>query len=152
MNIPASSVAPPSFTVQALQDAEVFKISPNDSNYFVLLATPQANRVSFVQVIEIFEVGGATPPNSHTAADEIFYVLSGTGEAVCNGQSTTIRSGHSLIVHAGSEHVVRNTGRERLYCLTTMIPDESFAELIRNGLPWKLDASDMAKLGSIGVK
>ncbi|CAB3791147.1 cupin domain-containing protein [Pararobbsia alpina] len=150
MNIPASSVTRRAFSIQALQDAEVFKISPNDSNYFVLLATPQANRVSFVQVIEIFEAGGATPPNSHTAADEIFFVLSGSGEAICNGESTEIRAGDSLIVHAGSEHVVRNTGRERLYCLTTMIPDEDFAQLIRNGLRWKLDAADIRVLGGIG--
>jgi mannose-6-phosphate isomerase-like protein (cupin superfamily) len=141
------SATPRSFSVQTLQDAKVFKISPNDSNYFVLLASPQVNRVSFVQVIEIFEVDGATPPNSHVAADEIFYVLSGSGEAICNGQTTRICAGHSLIVHAGSEHVVRNTGRDRLYCLTTMIPDEGFAQLIHNGLPWMLDADDIAALG-----
>jgi hypothetical protein len=42
--------------------------------------------------------------------------------------------------------VVENTGRTRLYCLTTMVPNEGFAELIRAGVPDRLDAEDLAVL------
>lgn len=124
-----------------------FKISAADSNYFAFTADPLADGVGFVQVIEIFAEGGATPPNRHAAADEVFYILHGSGVARCNGTRLTVRKGDSFLVRAGHEHLVENTGPGRLYCLTTMVPDEAFAELIRNGIPWELDALDRAVLG-----
>ena len=42
---------------------------------------------------------------------------------------------------------MRNTGPTRLYCLTTMVPDEDFAKLITSGVPDVLDAEDLAVLG-----
>ena len=44
----------------------------------------------------------------------------------------------------GLEHVIENTGTERLYCLTVMVPNEGFAEMIRNGQPMTLDQADRA--------
>ncbi|MFN0164387.1 MAG: cupin domain-containing protein [Burkholderiales bacterium] len=123
------------------------KIQAADSNYFAFTVDPHSDRTGFVQVIEIFEVGGATPPNRHAVADEVFYVLHGEGVASCNGQCLTVRKGDSFLVRAGHEHRVENTGRERLYCLTTMVPDEDFAALIRGGIAWELDGSDRAVLG-----
>ena len=122
--------------------AQAFKIKVSDSNYFVFTADPLADRVGFVQVIEVFEVGGATPPNRHARADEIFYVLHGEGVALCNGARLQVGKGDSFLVRAGHEHLVENTGVSRLYCLTTMVPDEDFAVLIREGQPWPLDDAD----------
>ena len=42
------------------------------------------------------------------------------------------------------EHVVENTGPDRLYCLTVMVPNEGFAEMIRAGSTQSLDAADKA--------
>jgi hypothetical protein len=42
------------------------------------------------------------------------------------------------------EHVVENTGPDKLYCLTVMVPNEGFAELIRDGAPMALDDADRA--------
>ena len=102
-----------------------YKIQSADANYFVFTADPQADAVRFVQVIEIFDIGGAPPPNRHASADEAFYVLFGEGVAICDGARTEVRQGDSFLVRAGHEHVVENTGATRLYCLTTMVPDES---------------------------
>jgi mannose-6-phosphate isomerase-like protein (cupin superfamily) len=131
----------------ALADCPVYRIKASDSNRFVLLADPAAHGTRFVSVVEIFDVGGATPPNTHAAADEMFYVLAGRGEAWCDGQRVPLRAGDTLLVRAGAEHRVRNTGRTRLYCLTTMVPDEDFARLIRAGVPDALDAQDRRVLG-----
>ena len=49
-----------------------------------------------------------------------------------------------LVLRPGCEHVVENTGREKLYCLTMMTPNEGFAELIRRGTPVTLTAEDVA--------
>ena len=44
------------------------------------------------------------------------------------------------------EHVVENTGPEKLYCLTVMVPNEGFAELIRDGQTMSLDGGDRAAI------
>jgi len=135
-----------SVTHRSARQYAAWKIQPADTNYFAFTVDPLQDATSFVQVIEIFEVGGKTPPNSHVAADEHFYVLHGQGVALCNGARITVKPGDSFLVRPGHEHVVENTGKTRLYCLTTMVPDEAFAQLIRDGIPWKLDEADYAVL------
>lgn len=128
------------------RDHAVFRIQATDTNKFAVIADPQESGTSFITVVEIFDVGGRTPPNSHAAADELFYVLHGEGIAVCDSRRLPIRKGDSFLVRAGTEHVVENTGAGRLYCLTTMVPNEAFAELIRAGVPDALDEQDFAVL------
>lgn len=137
---------------RSVRDCPCFRISAADTNYFVLLADPTVDPVSWVTVVEIFEPGGATPPNAHVRAWEQFVVLAGEGRAVCDGKSSTLTRGDILIVPPGLEHVVENSGSEKLYCLTTMIPDEAFAELIRNGIPMTLTDEDCRVLSvSLGA-
>jgi mannose-6-phosphate isomerase-like protein (cupin superfamily) len=125
---------------------ETFRIAPADTNRMALIADPIRDKVPFTAIVEIFDAGGKTPPNTHAEAFEMFYVLSGTGIAHCSGEAFPIAPGDSFIVRPGHEHVVENTGPERLYCLTVMIPNEGFAELIRNGISMPLDAADLAVL------
>ena len=129
---------------------EAFRIAEGDSNYFACLFDPVADGVSFTMVVEIFEKGGATPPNSHTYAEECFFVLAGTGIAECAGATLPIAPGDSFTLRPGSEHKVTNTGPGKLYCLTFMTPNEGFAELIRNGIPVPLDAEDLAVIKGRG--
>lgn len=135
---------------QRLLDAPVRRIQATDTNKFVVLVDPALHDVSFVQVLEIFDVGGQTPPNRHERADETFVVLYGQGEARCGDRTLRLEPGSSLLVRAGTPHVIVNTGQTRLYCLTTMVPDEGFADLIRLGSPDSLDADDLAVLGASG--
>jgi mannose-6-phosphate isomerase-like protein (cupin superfamily) len=136
-------------TDKAITDCPVFRIKAGESNKFVVLINPLTDQTSFVQVVEIFDVGGSTPPNQHRAADEVFFVLHGEGEATTPNGSVALRAGTTLLLRAGIEHAVRNTGRARLYCLTTMVPDEDFAKLITDGVPDALDALDMAVLARV---
>jgi mannose-6-phosphate isomerase-like protein (cupin superfamily) len=123
-------------------ECRVSRISPGDTNKFVLAVDPIADRLPFVSVIEIFETDGRTPPNVHREAHEMFYVLSGRGRAHCGGQSYDVAQGDTLVLPPGLEHVVENTGPGRLYGLTVMIPNEGFAELIRAGADQALDPAD----------
>lgn len=132
---------------QALSQYPVYRISAQDTNKFAIVCDPEVHGTDSVQVIEIFDVGGATPPNAHVAAKELFYVLSGEGVAICDGREYALAPGASFLVEPGMEHKVINTGNSRLYCLTTMMPDEAFAALIKNGVPDCLDAEDIAVLG-----
>lgn len=130
-------------------DAPVFRIGPDDTNYFVLLFDPEGEAFETVAVVEIFTVGGATPPNMHSRAHEMFYVLHGEGLARCNGETAALRQGSAMLLRPGSEHVVENTGAGKLYTLTVMVPNEGFAELIRAGIPMGLDDEDRRVLGGL---
>jgi mannose-6-phosphate isomerase-like protein (cupin superfamily) len=131
-------------------ELQAFRISPTDSNYFACLLDPLADGVSFTLVVEIFEPGGKTPPNTHTIAEEAFFVLAGTGKALADGASRDVGPGDVLVLRPGTEHVVENTGVGKLYCLTMMTPNEGFAELIRAGTPVHLSDEDRAVITGAG--
>src|SRR4051812_30832193 len=121
------------------RDYRCFRISPGDSNRLAILFDPIADGARFIATVEIFDVGGRTPPNSHAVSEEMFYVLQGSGVAHCDGRTIALETGASLLLRPGIEHVIENTGAGRLYCLQMMVPNDGFAELIRNGVPAALD-------------
>jgi mannose-6-phosphate isomerase-like protein (cupin superfamily) len=131
-------------------DLRGFRISPNDTNYFACLFDPIADGVSFTLVVEIFNPGGRTPPNTHADAYESFFVLAGTGIAMAGGKTMPIGPGDAFVLRPGVEHVVENTGPKKLYCLTLMTPNEGFAELIRNGTPVELTDEDRDVIAGVG--
>ncbi len=130
-------------------ELQAFRISPGDSNYFACLLDPLADGVSFTLVVEIFEPGGRTPPNTHGVAEEAFFVLAGTGRATAEGASREVGPGDIVVLRPGTEHVVENTGPGKLYCLTFMAPNEGFAELIRAGTPVSLTDEDRAVITGV---
>jgi mannose-6-phosphate isomerase-like protein (cupin superfamily) len=136
------------FGKEAAANAKAFRISPTDTNYFAMLFDPEKDGIRNVFVVEIFKPGGATPPNTHSDADEFFYVLAGEGVARCGTVETPIKTGDALLLKPGNEHVIRNTGAGKLYCLTVMTPNEGFAELIRSGQAVELDDEDRAVLSA----
>ena len=138
-----------SYELGNAKSSQAYRISPTDSNYFVLLFDAEKGGTENVFLVEIFNVAGATPPNTHLRAFEFFYVLEGRGIASCKGVDTPIQKGDALLVRPGSEHVVKNTGSSKLYTLTVMTPDEEFAALIRSGEPVDLDGDDMRVLGAM---
>ncbi|MDJ0733173.1 MAG: cupin domain-containing protein [Nostocaceae cyanobacterium] len=135
--------------VKSPQDYQVYRISPHDTNRLAIIFDPAIANSSLTCCVEIFDVGGKTPPNRHQWALEMFFVLKGEGRAICDGKSIPIKTGDSLLVPATGTHVIENTGAGRLYTLTIMVPNEDFAELIRSGTRVELDAEDMAVLGRL---
>ncbi|MBW4467252.1 MAG: cupin domain-containing protein [Pegethrix bostrychoides GSE-TBD4-15B] len=132
--------------VKTPTDYQAYRISPQDTNRLAIVFDSNSANMSLTYCVEIFDVGGKTPPNRHQLAVEMFFVLKGEGLATCDGKSVAIRSGDSILVPATGTHVLENTGSERLYALCIMVPNEDFAELIRSGTPAELDAEDMAVL------
>lgn len=127
-------------------DYQAFRISPDATNRLALVFDPVIANMSLTFCVEIFDVGGKTPPNRHQMAVEMFFILKGEGTATCDGKTVPIRAGDSLLVPPTGIHEIENTGSERLYTLTIMVPNEHFAELIRSGVQVELDAEDMAVL------
>ena len=141
------TVTLPAFSHLAAADCPVFRIAAGETNKFVMLVDPLVQQTGFIQVLEIFDVDGFTPQNQHRAADEVFVVLHGEGVATLGDAHVDVKPGSILLLRPGHAHAVRNTGTTRLYCLTTMVPDEDFAKLITSGVADVLDQEDLAVLG-----
>lgn len=128
------------------QDYQAFRISPRDTNRLAIIFDTATANISLTVCVEIFDVGGKTPPNRHQLAVEMFFIIKGEGKASCDGKTVAIRAGDSLLVPPTGTHVIENTGTSRLYALCIMVPNEDFTELIRSGTPVDLDDEDIAIL------
>lgn len=133
--------------VKTPRDYQAYRISPGDTNRLAIVFDPTTANFSLTFCVEIFDVDGKTPPNRHQLAVEMFFVLKGEGLVRCDGKTTPIQPGNSILVPPTGTHVIENTGSSRLYSLCIMVPNENFAELIRSGIPVELDEEDMAVLG-----
>lgn len=142
--LPTSCVVP---VIKSPRDYQAYRISPQDTNRLAIVFDPTIANMSLTYCVEIFDVGGKTPPNRHQVAVEMFFVLKGQGLATCDGKTVAIQAGDSILVPPTGVHVVENTGDTRLYALCIMVPNEDFAELIRSGTPAELDEEDLAVLG-----
>ncbi|MBD2598121.1 cupin [Nostoc sp. MBR 210] len=135
--------------IKSPKDYQAYRISPHDSNRLAIIFDSTNANTSLTCCVEIFDVGGKTPPNRHQWAVEMFFILKGEGIAICDGKKVAIKAGDSLLVPPTGTHLIKNTGSSRLYALTIMVPNEDFAELIRSGTPVELDAEDMAVFGRL---
>lgn len=58
----------------------------------------------------VIHVGGSIGLHKHETSDEINYVLSEAGKAICDGQEELLRAGAFHICKKGSEHSIINLG------------------------------------------
>lgn len=132
--------------IKSPRDYQVYRISPKDTNRLAIVFDPDSANTSLTVCVEIFDVGGKTPPNRHQLAVEMFFVLKGEGVAICDGKTVKIQAGDSILVPPTGTHIIKNTGSTRLYALCIMVPNEDFVELIRSGTPVELDEEDLTVL------
>ena len=65
--------------------------------------------------------GGSIGNHKHETSDDINYVLSGCGKAVCDCEVEILTAGCCHICKKGSEHSIINTGDEDLCLLTVVV-------------------------------
>lgn len=65
--------------------------------------------------------GGSIGIHKHETSDDINYVLSGTGKAICDGNEEILNAGCCHICKKGSEHSIINTGDDDLVLLTVVV-------------------------------
>lgn len=65
--------------------------------------------------------GSSIGMHIHHTSDDINYVLSGTGKAICDGKEEILISGVCHICKKGSEHSIINNGDEDLVMLTVVV-------------------------------
>lgn len=65
--------------------------------------------------------GGSIGIHKHETSDDINYVLSGSGKAICDGKEEILNAGCCHICKKGSEHRIINTGDDDLVLLTIVV-------------------------------
>lgn len=65
--------------------------------------------------------GGSIGLHIHKTSDDINYVISGMGKAICDGEEEQLNAGCCHICKKGSEHTIINTGNEDLVLLTVVV-------------------------------
>lgn len=58
--------------------------------------------------------GETVPKHTHTDEDQVYYVASGTGFVILDGERTDVEAGSSVLIPLGTEHEITNTGSEPL--------------------------------------
>jgi uncharacterized cupin superfamily protein len=76
-----------------------------------LRITPQSHPgITFAAGEQRLPPGGVIPAHAHEVATELIYVLSGTGEAILDGESHALAPGDVILAGHHVEHEIRNTG------------------------------------------
>lgn len=65
--------------------------------------------------------GSSIGLHRHETGDDINYILSGTGRAICDGEEELLGAGCCHICKKGSEHSIINTGDDDLVLLTVVV-------------------------------
>ncbi|MGN0634964.1 MAG: cupin domain-containing protein [Acutalibacteraceae bacterium] len=65
--------------------------------------------------------GGSIGLHKHETSDDVNFVLSGKGKAMCDGQEEVLGAGTCHVCKKGSEHSIINTGSEDLVLLTVVV-------------------------------
>jgi ureidoacrylate peracid hydrolase len=124
-----SAVGPQLFDVAG---AVARHISSGDTVKLALLRGPDELFDASV-FLEIWDPGGAQPPNSHPRSVETFLFLQGAGRAYCDETVVDVSAGQLLVLPPRSVHRIEAGPAEKLYAITTMVPDEGFAALVAAG-------------------
>lgn len=66
-------------------------------------------------------VGGSIGLHKHNTSDDINYIISGSGKAICDGKEEILTKDTCHICKKGSEHSIINTGDEDLVMLTIVV-------------------------------
>ena len=65
--------------------------------------------------------GSSIGMHEHPTSDDINYVISGTGKAICDGKEEILAPGRFHICKKGSSHSIINTGDDDLVILTVVV-------------------------------
>lgn len=65
--------------------------------------------------------GGSIGLHTQNSGDDLNYIISGTGKAICDGAEEELKAGMMHICLKGSQHTIINTGDDDLVMLTIVV-------------------------------
>ena len=96
------------------------KISLNPTNFFQVLENTERSQVAEMVLAPDRSTGG--PNNNHPNSDQWLFVMEGEGEAVIESETIKIKEDDLILIEAGENHEVRNTGTEDLKTFNIYTP------------------------------
>lgn len=96
------------------------KITQTNTNFRTVLYTAPHSQL-VVMALQPGEDIGAEIHNEH---DQFIRVEAGQGEAILNGEKTALEDGSAVVIPAGVEHNIINTGSQVMKLYTIYSPPE----------------------------
>ncbi len=72
-------------------------------------------------VSTVIHPGGSIGMHTQSSGDDLNYILSGTGKAVCDGVEEELGPGVMHVCPKGAEHSIINTGDQDLVMMTVVV-------------------------------
>ncbi|MEA2707916.1 MAG: hypothetical protein QOF78_517 [Phycisphaerales bacterium] len=114
-----------------------------DTDLMEVLVNREQSRGQYDVLRATVQPAGGPPPHCHSREDELFYVVAGEFQFICNDQVFTGGAGTSVFVPRGSVHNFKNVGQTRgtLIVITTpsgfadFVADAGFPATDRSAVP-----------------
>jgi len=104
-----------------LKDCEQF-ITKDGSSIREIMA-PRNSMIEKQSLAEaVVPVGCVTHEHYHATSEEIYYILSGSGEMWVAGETFQVRGGDAVALLPGTRHKIRNIGDDKLVFLCICVP------------------------------
>lgn len=92
---------------------------------------PSSSPVNGFSVAEsLVEPGQATEAHWHGEAQEVYYILEGSGIMRLGEDSLEVAAGNAILIEPGTVHAIKNTGRGALRVLCICRPPYSHEDTI----------------------
>lgn len=89
---------------------------PDDGGFTTTIVSPWDHpMLSYTMGIQCLQPGQVLPEHYHDRAEELFYIVEGSGSALLDGVSHRVGRGHTLFVGRNISHSIRNDGDGVLY-------------------------------------
>ena len=75
------------------------------------------------------------PPHFHDPETELFLILSGEMEVICDGRTQTLKAGESVVIPRGSVHTFRNATDKEVTWITAFSPSRFTQFFVDFGVP-----------------
>lgn len=95
-----------------------FDVVQHKGEFFSILETTDNSQVATMTIA----AGDDSGERTNHPGDQIIYVVSGYGQVVTAHEEKDITTGEGIIIPAGTEHKVHNTGRQELFLFNVYTP------------------------------
>jgi len=94
---------------------------PGMNNGTGTMSAQMFNDESYRIIPTTIHPGGSIGTHKQESGDDLNYIISGTGKAICDGIEEELKPGVMHICPKGSEHSINNTGEDDLVMLTIVV-------------------------------
>lgn len=99
------------------------KFATKDTSKIREILAPRNSILKMQSLAEaVVPAGGATEEHFHSISEEIYYIISGTGEMQVEGESFSVQQGDAVALLPGEKHKIWNRGEEDLVFLCMCVP------------------------------